>query len=601
VLRSFLEHAKPAAPNVEMPNGYYMNRHGLYFLPDATGDLPPSPIWVAAPFEVVAETNDGTGLAWGLLIRWEDRDNRLHQWAIPKKLVHGDGKEIAGELTDAGLDCSISAVRHLRQFIASVKTKTRLRCVDRSGWHKTASGTAFILPNGDTMGEGARSVVFQSTRAAIGKEFARAGTLEDWQREVASYAEGNSRLALSISAAFAGPLLDIASEQSGGLHLVGKAQSGKSTAAYMAGSVWGRGDRDGMVRAWRGTANGLEGVASETSDTVLILDEMGQADSREVGDIIYMLANNTGKMRAGRSGTSRTRKTWRVFFLSTGEITLAAKMGEAGKRVMAGQEVRLVNVSADAGASMGIFEKLHGMETAGALADHLRVASRTWYGTAAPAFLTHLTRDRSMAPDELDKAIKGMRQKFSTAFLPDGADGQVRSVAARFALVATGGELATQYGVLPWRQGEAFDAAGACFRSWLSERGGAGATEDKQAIEQVRAFIEEHGESRFTNLGPGTEGEMVANENIRTNYRVGFKRRIGTPEGDQWQYLMLPEMFRKEVCKGLDAKRAARALCGAGYLLPDQSGRMSQSVRLPDMGRSRVYVIGSTIMGGDDE
>ncbi|WP_308720892.1 DUF927 domain-containing protein [Komagataeibacter xylinus] len=600
ILRPLLDKAPLAAPNVEMPHGYYMNRFGLNFMPEATGDLPPSPVWIAAPFDVVAETNDGTGQAWGLLIRWADRDHRPHQWAIPKKLVHGEGKEIAGELEDAGLNCSISATRHLRQFIASVKTRTRLRCVDRAGWHATSSGPAFILPGGVTMGSGARAVVFQSTRAAIGQEFATAGTLAEWQREVAAYAVGNSRLALFLSAAFAGPLLDIAGEQSGGIHLVGKSQSGKSTSAYIAGSVWGRGDRDGQIRAWRGTANGLEGVASETSDTVLILDEMGQADSREVGDIIYMLANNTGKMRAGRSGNARTRKTWRVFFLSTGEVTLAAKMGEAGKRTMAGQEVRLVNISADAGAGMGAFENLHDMESGGALSDHLRVASRTWYGTASRAFLSRLAQDRGNDAEGLLEAIKAIRARFDDAFLPEGADGQVRSVSARFSLIAAGGELAAGYGVLPWQGGEAFRAAGACFQSWLAERGGAGASEDQQAIEQVRAFIEEHGESRFTNLSRDTGGEVVANENIRTNYRAGFKRRVGTPEGDQWQYLLLPEMFRKEVCKGLDAKRAARALCDAGYLLPDPSGRMSQSVRIPDVGRSRVYVVSSAIMGDDD-
>jgi uncharacterized protein (DUF927 family) len=110
---------------------------------------------------------------------------------------------------------------------------------------------------------------------------------------------GNSRLAFALSVAFCGPLLDIMGEQSGGFHIVGKSQSGKSTSLYAAGSVWGKGDRDGQVRSWRGTTNGTEGIAAETSDTLLILDEMGQADSREVGDITYMLANNTGKQRAG--------------------------------------------------------------------------------------------------------------------------------------------------------------------------------------------------------------------------------------------------------------------------------------------------------------
>ncbi|WP_342627199.1 DUF927 domain-containing protein [Nguyenibacter vanlangensis] len=601
-LRTALERAPLAASNVEMPSGYLMKPGGLFFRPEQTGDDVKPDIWIAAPFDVVAETNDGTGQAWGLLIRWVDRDGRTHQWSIPKRLVHGEGKEIAGELEDAGLNCSIAGTRHFRQFIASVKTKTRLRCVDRSGWHDTPKGSAFVLPGGLTLGAGARSVIFQSDRAATGQEFQAAGTLADWQRGIAAYAVGNSRLALFVAAAFAGPLLDIAGEQSGGVHLVGKAQSGKSTAAYLAGSVWGRGDRDGQVRSWRGTANGLEGIASETSDTVLILDEMGQADSREVGEITYLLANNSGKTRAARSGNARARKTWHVLFLSTGEVTLAAKMGEHGNRTMAGQEVRLVNVPADAGAGMGLFEALHGLESPGALADHLRVAARTHYGTASRAFLGRLTQDRSDESDVLLGFIKDIRRNFETAFMPAGADGQVRSVAARFALIAAAGELAIDYQVLPWPQGEAFRAAGVCFKAWLAERGGVGASEDRQAIEQVRAFIEQHGESRFTNLTPDPlTGDDRTDDRIRTINRAGFKRRVGTTNGDRWEYLILPEMFRSEVCKGLDAPRAAKALKEAGLLIPGDGKNLACRVPVPGEGRPRVYLIKGDILGGDHD
>ncbi|MFT8440051.1 DUF927 domain-containing protein [Acetobacter fabarum] len=598
-LRTLLDTAPQAEANVKMPPGYRMTPRGLYFTPDATGDTLPMPIWVSAPFEVMAETRDEGGIGWGVLISWLDQDRRYHQWAIPKKMAHGEGKEIAGELEDAGLNCSISATRHLRQFIASVHTKTRLRCVTTGGWHKTEQGPVFVLPNGTTLGIGRRAVAFQTTRAASGAEYATAGALEDWKREIAAYAVGNSRLAFALSVAFCGPLLDIMGEQSGGFHIVGKSQSGKSTSLYAAGSVWGKGDRDGQVRSWRGTTNGTEGIASETSDTLLILDEMGQADSREVGDITYMLANNTGKQRAGRNGEARTRKTWCSLFLSTGEVTLATKMGEAGRRAMAGQEVRLVNIPADAGAGMGLFEALNGMPSAGDLADHIRNAARTSYGTASHAYLEALVKDRAEDEAGLSAGIKGMVSRFETDCLPGGpVDGQVRSVVRRFGLVAAAGEVATAYGVLPWAHGEATRAAKVCFHAWLEERGGTQAAEDREAIEQVRAFIEEHGESRFTLLGdPDGEGE---NPHTRTNYRAGFRRLAETPDGGRWEYLILPETWRKEVCKGMDAKRAAQALRASGYLLPDQSGKMSQSVRLPNIGKARVYVVSSTIMGGDN-
>jgi len=599
ILRPLLDTAPLASPNVEMPNGYFMAAGGLYVQPEPKGEDIPAPKWISAPFDVVAETNDGNGLGWGLLIRWQDRDRRTHEWSIPKKMVHGEGRDIAGELEDAGLNCSIQGTRDLRQFIASVRTKLRLRCVDRAGWHPTQDGHSFILPGGHTIGSGARSVVFQSSRATTGREFATAGTLADWQREIAAYAVGNSRLALFISAAFAGPLLDMAGEQSGGIHLVGKSQSGKSTSAFIAGSVWGRGDREGQIRAWRGTANGLEGVAAETSDTVLILDEMGQADAREVGEIAYMLANNTGKQRAGRSGEARQRKTWRVLFLSTGEVTLAAKMGEAGKSIMAGQEVRLVNVPADAGAGLGAFENLHGMPSGGDLADHLRVASRTCYGTASRTFLASLVQDRANKPDDIERIIKAIRKRFEASFVPANADGQVRSVAGRFALIAAAGELATDYGVLPWARGEALGAAGVCFKAWLAERGSAGASEDAKAIEKVRAFIEQHGESRFTNMARmegGMTGEVFETKTIN---RAGFKRKVDTSDGDRWEYLFLPETWKAEVCKGLDATRAAKAVRDAGYLVPADAKNLTTPTRIPGEGRPRVYVVKGDIMGDD--
>lgn len=598
ILRPLVDQAPLAESNVKMPPGYSMTSRGLYFTPEPTGELPPVPVWISAPFEVIAETRDESGTGWGLLISWLDRDKRYHQWSLPKKLVHSTGKEIVSELEDSGLNCAISQNHLLKQFISAVHTKTRLRCVTNSGWHKTEQGSAFVLPNGITLGEGRRAVAFQTTRAASGSEYAKAGTLEEWQKEIAVYASGNSRLLFALSVAFCGPLLDILGEQSGGFHIIGKSQSGKSTALYAAGSVWGKGDRDGMVRSWRGTSNGTEGIACETSDTLLILDEMGQADSREVGDITYMLANNTGKQRAGRNGEARARKTWRSLFLSTGEVTLATKMGEIGRRAMAGQEVRLVSIQADAGAGMGLFEALHGLPSAGEMADHIRRAARTSYGTASRAYLAALVKERDNDEAGLTESIKGLVDKFESDCLPAGpADGQVRSVVRRFGLVSAAGELAVAYDVLPWARGEATRAAKACFQSWLEERGGTDAAEDREAIEQIRAFIEQHGESRFALLG-GPDGE-VENPHSRTVSRVGFRRLTDTPDGSQWEYLVLPEMWRKEVCKGIDPSRAAKVLRDASYLLPGNGKNLTRTQRIPGEGRLRVYVVSGSIMEGD--
>ena len=168
---------------------------------------------------------------------------------------------------------------------------------------------------------------------------------------------------LSVCAALAPPLLDLVEAESGGMHLRGSSSIGKTTALRVAGSVWGGGGAHGYIRSWRATDNGLEGVALAHCDALLCLDELSQVAPQAAAEVAYMLANGQGKARAGRTGAARSAKAWRVLFLSTGEIGLADKIGEdprSRKRLMAGQEVRVIDLPADAGAGLGLFEELHG-------------------------------------------------------------------------------------------------------------------------------------------------------------------------------------------------------------------------------------------------
>lgn len=74
----------------------------------------------------------------------------------------------------------------------------------------------------------------------------------------------------------------------------------------------------------------------------------------------------------------------------------------------------------------------------------------------------------------------------------------MKRAARRFGLVAAAGEMAISLEILPWPEGEALEAAHACFQAWLDNRGGTGAHEMRAIISQVKYFIEKHGESRFT-------------------------------------------------------------------------------------------------------
>ena len=147
---------------------------------------------------------------------------------------------------------------------------------------------------------------------------------------------------------------------------------------------------------------------------------------------------------------------------------MADKVAEdgRGRKLTAGQQVRVVDVPADPGVGIRMFENLHGFPSGEVFARYLRDATRQHYGVAARELLKLIVPDI----DEVKKQIVPIMKAFTEQFVPAGADGQVERVAQRFALIAVSGELAQQYGIVPWQPGEAVAAAGQCFNDWLHAR-----------------------------------------------------------------------------------------------------------------------------------
>lgn len=312
------------------------------------------------------------------------------------------------------------------------------------------------------------------------------------------------------------------------------------------------------------------------NDSLLILDEIGQIDPNDSGEAAYLLANGQGKVRASRNGLARSSQRWRLLFLSAGEASLSAIMAQAGKRSTAGQEIRLADIEADAGAGMGIFETLHGLPRAAILALAIKEASAKYYGATGKEWLRYLVANRTSLKDLIPEQIK----RFQAEIIPANTAGQVERVARRFALVAIAGELATRCKLTGWPEGEAVHAARKCFAAWIEAFGGGGNREERAILAQVRGFFETHGASRFEDISTTIDQRILK--------RAGFYRN-GVNEGRE--FLVLPETFRQEVCQGFDEKTVKNVLIEAGLLRPGKDGKPSQVLRLPGLGSSRVYVI----------
>src|ERR1700716_3688441 len=148
------------------------------------------------------------------------------------------------------------------------------------------------------------------------------------------------------------------------------------------------------VAPGRTTANALEGAAAIHSDTLLALDELGMIDPREeAAAAAYQLAAGSGKGRSARDGSLRASMTWRTMVISTGEVRLSDKLVEGKQRARAGQQVRLVDIPADAGAGFGVFNHAGADGDAQLLADRIKRATRSAYGTAGPEFVRLVIAD----------------------------------------------------------------------------------------------------------------------------------------------------------------------------------------------------------------
>lgn len=567
---------------------------------------PKAPQWVCSRLDVQALTRDQDGAGWGYLLAFADPLGKPKQWAMPARMLSGDGGEYRAALLNMGLRIAPSpAARNLlTQYIQTRQPGEFASCTDRIGWH----GRAFVLPH-ETIGDNVERIVFQS-ESQMENTFRVKHDAAAWRDRIGALCVGNSRLVFAVACAFAGPLLRPAGMESGGFHIRGDSSSGKTTALRLAASVYGG---PSYMQRWRTTDNALEAIAAQHCDSLLILDELAQVEGKVAGECAYMLANEQSKARATRNGAPRARLSWRLLFLSAGELGLADHMAEGMKRTRTGQEVRMADIPADAGKGLGAFENLHDFAGGAAFSSHLTREAQVCHGAPGRAFVEWACANT----EGLGRRLRTGVQSLARAWVPNGASGQVERVGARFALVGLAGELATEAGLTSWPAGESERAARACFDAWLSARGGAGNGEATSMMRAVRSFLEAHGEGRFTWWHRASD-----DHNAKTLQRAGFRRMVdqdGKPiksdaehqreygermtpadgEAVSVEYFVLPEVFRAEVCRGFDYRAVCKVLLEHGCLLPDSNRPFDCRPRLPGLGLTSCYRIPAAIFALD--
>jgi putative DNA primase/helicase len=334
---------------------------------------------------------------------------------------------------------------------------------------------------------------------------------------------------------------------------------------------------------------------------LLVLDELGQVEPREAGEIAYMLANGQGKQRASRTGGAARRQHWRLLFLSTGEVGLSQHMASVGKQVRAGQEVRLVELQADAGKGHGLFDQLNGHPDGAALSEALRAATRQFHGAVGLEFIRRAVESAELLQLMVGEAIREFVEECKTEFDDAGEfGGQAHRVCERFGLKAVAGELATEWGLTGFPKGEFHHAMKRCFGEWLTARGTAGNAEPAAIVNTLRAFLSRNEEARFTDIDARSIASLQPPSRKTIYSRAGWRKAF---DGGEREYLIDVTVFQKEIFAGHDIGLVSRVLNDAGYL---QSGMEGGQVRYALQrqvgvdGRRRVYVVSDKIWDDTD-
>ncbi len=535
----------------KLPFGFFFDNEKLMHEP--LSQKTPE-IYICSKLEVMAYIRDDKNENYGKLLRFKDPENHIHEWAIPMELIAGDGVKYRAALLSRGVE--ISTVRNaqtlLSAYLVNSKPEIWIRSISHLGWYKEN----FIFPDAILGTQIKDRLIFQNPNTLCPR-FTQKGTVKEWNDNVSRLCINNSRLEFAVSAAFASPLLRLLNTEGGGIHFKGSSSLGKSKILRAAGSVW---SDESFIQRWNATLNGLEAIASGYNDTLLCLDEIAQIDPIFAGETAYLLSNEKGKLRATKTGGSTEQHKWKFLFLSNGEISLDEHMQQCGKKSKGGQEVRLADVPADTG-KFGCFENLHEYATGEEFADAISTACDNFYGTVSIDYLNKIIENQQFAIDFAENIIKS----FITQNKPLKASGQVVRVLKRFAIIAAGGELATEYGLTNWPIGAAMQGACRCFVDWLDARGGVDSKEKINALRQIKGFF---------SLNPHRFHSWDTKLDKDSAERSSFKKY---DQQGNIEFFVHPFIFRNEICAGLDVKLAATWCIEEGLILPSTDNKPTRT------------------------
>lgn len=508
---------------------------------------------------------------------------------VDRRAIVVDGKALFEQLADGGFlmpetKDGRDAIRHYVYRAREVSARKFLRA-EAMGWHGNGFviGQDIISPTGQPA-----DVRLTGTIRSYAPKFQTSGTLAEYQEFVLRRAARSSRLMLAIGMALAAPLLRIVNQDGGGINLVGETGTGKTMALRVMGSFY---KGPPFFETWSMTDNAPETLGYAHSDLPLSLDELDALDGNHANGagrlkvILHRLTSGVSKAHSHRAIASAPMLgAFRTLFLSSSEESLPTYMSEGGSKASGGQAARFVDVPADAGHGLKIFERLSKSGRSGASKDpdelmgRLLEAIERHYGTIGREFLQYLVDDNASQPDQLRKRISDDMRFFKQEAASDPVvPSRIRE---RFALIYAAGKLGSHYGIIPakWNW---LKAVGPCYADAVASSSGAPGA---HPAEVLRAFLDRNA-GRIMKF----EDAKASKELMRS--AVAFKRTSGSKR----ELLIPTAIFNTSIFPGAE-QAALRVLRSMNVLIPDSSGKSARQQRFANRAKMYVYHLDRTAL-----
>ncbi len=549
---------------IRIPDGFEVNSMGLYY--DNSGGKRNS-VYICRPVQVKglgvfnrkADESDPA-----MLLSFESFDGK-RKLSFVVKLAEVQSRSNTAwldRLSKRGLSIELDAFNAFRKFIIrtfNYEENRRNLCLfaAQPGWVEDYS--AYVLPDRTYGGNDEYVSAIQN----VNDEYSQKGTLDQWNNNAATYAEGNAPLEFALALAFGSVLMRPLGATTGTIfNLVGDSSGGKTAAQRLANSVWHKGSH---YSCWYSSDNGQEANMEFFNDNLCVLDDFTQLVEEYKGDfsaLVYEMANGVGKARMDAKLQRQVLKRWHTTILSSSEYGFDAAMRMKGKKATAGQGVRMPTVP----VRKDMYGSLHGKKDSEDLVEWIEQQTDRYYGTAGRAFLERLTAD--CRRELLAVRKSGLLRKCREGLLRGhpAADTQVKRITKSFAVAMVGGILAKKFGILGF---DCVNGVKAMYEEFIAARGGVENSEDREVLDAIKDDISNREPSDFGVLQKDKNGELRVPDRQKQPWWHGFAYE------KDGLFFYFNDYLTKKLLPGHTTQKIKAILERAGWLVPPAKKKYS--------------------------